>query len=431
MSREDIDQYSSDDEEAPDLVNAEPPIDKKIPVTILCGFLGAGKTTLLNYILKENHGKRIAVIENEFSEGLGIEGMIAKNGIDGENLDSFFELSNGCICCTVKDSIITTLEQLCLHRDRFDYILIETTGVANPGPVISTFWADDGGDSSITLDGVVCVVDSANLDRNLADEDVSDDLVLQISYADRILLNKADLVTDERMTEVESMVREMNGLAELRRTSYSHVSTDWILDIDTFSSKRMRGAVGDLNSMVCLPCPDPSAADDSEAKRVNMSAHRAATLSSRALQFEGKLCRTKLQAFVDGLLYNSADTSGSSGASRHAPRAGTDTGSNVAAKESSIGVVVDVPAGETSSKKLKMDKDAMVLFRMKGLLHVEGSETFHILQSVYDTFDIQSSVFPALPEPSTGMYVNKVVVIGRNLDEAKLEEGYRSCIIKS
>jgi len=169
----------------------------KLPVTLLSGFLGSGKTTLLNYLMRENHGKRIAIIENEFSEGLGIEGMIAKSGLNGESLNDFFELNNGCICCTVKDDLLSTLEQLVAHKQKFDYILIESTGLANPGPIISIFWADDGLDTSLYLDGVVCVVDSLNIRSYLEDGSISEDVRAQIAYADRVLLNKSDLVSPE------------------------------------------------------------------------------------------------------------------------------------------------------------------------------------------------------------------------------------------
>lgn len=186
-----------DEDEIPTLIAASS-LERKIPVTILTGFLGSGKTTLLNHLLTANHGKKIAIIENEFSAGLGIEGMIAKSGLNGENIDSFFELNNGCICCSVKDSLVTTLEQLVLHKDKFDYIIIETTGVANPGPIISTFWADDGLDTSLKLDGVVCIVDSLNAPIYLqANREEAEDVLLQISYADRILLNKMDLASEE------------------------------------------------------------------------------------------------------------------------------------------------------------------------------------------------------------------------------------------
>ncbi len=150
-----------------------------VPVTIITGFLGSGKTTLLNYILKEKHGKRIAVIENEFGEDIGMycfraclffgnkifsESLVAKNGVDGDFFDEFFELSNGCICCSVRGDLINTLERLLERRsvidfrlilrflrDKFDYILVETTGMANPGPIASLFWVDDELESKVFM----------------------------------------------------------------------------------------------------------------------------------------------------------------------------------------------------------------------------------------------------------------------------------------
>ena len=223
-----------EDDDVPMLVNL-PGEGKVVPVTILTGFLGAGKTTLLNYLLTANHGRRLAVIENEFSAGMGIEGMIAKNGVDGSSLNGFFELNNGCICCTIKDDLLTTLEQLVLHKERFDYVIIETTGVANPGPVINTFWSDDEIGSSLKLDGVVCVVDSAKINSYLETDDISNDVRMQICYADRVLLNKWDLLGDSEKEGVTLLVSQLNGMAELYQTTYSKILPDLVIDIDCYS----------------------------------------------------------------------------------------------------------------------------------------------------------------------------------------------------
>jgi len=200
MYMENNDDDDDSDEEAPILVDTSGDyMTRKIPITILTGFLGSGKTTLLNYILKENHGFKIAIIENEFGEGLGIESMIAKSGVDGSNISNFIELSNGCICCTIKDDLLLTLEQLLLYKDKFDYIIIETTGVANPGPIVSALWADEQLDCNLILDGVICVVDSYNIESYLSSTDETINASTQLCLADRILLNKSDLIDNPQV----------------------------------------------------------------------------------------------------------------------------------------------------------------------------------------------------------------------------------------
>lgn len=213
---------------------------EKIPVTVITGFLGSGKTTLLNRILKENHGKRIAVIENEFGE-VGIDDALIEAGplTTEENI---VEMNNGCICCTVRGDLIAGLKKMVKNAQKnnkpIDAVMIETTGLADPAPVAQTFFADDFIMQKLALDGILTVADAKHLVMHLDEEKpegVENESVEQVAFADRILLNKCDTVSEEELVEVERRIRMINKAVQIKRCTYSGVDMDFILGIRAFS----------------------------------------------------------------------------------------------------------------------------------------------------------------------------------------------------
>jgi G3E family GTPase len=201
----------------------------QVPVTVLTGYLGAGKTTLLNRILTEQHGRKYAVVINEFGE-LGVD-----NDLVVDTDEEVFEMNNGCICCTVRGDLIRIVGGLMKRRDRFDGIIIETTGLANPAPVAQTFFVDDNVRAKTRLDAVVTVVDAKHLPQRLEDSHEAAD---QIAFADVIVLNKTDLVTPQELDEVERRIRQINRFATIHRTQRAALPIEQVLDRGAFDLKR-------------------------------------------------------------------------------------------------------------------------------------------------------------------------------------------------
>merc|ERR1719375_2876517 len=213
--------------------------DGRCPVTVLTGFLGSGKTTLLNYILTQDHGKKLAVIENEFGE-VGIDDKLLAKNTKFQSEEEIFEMMNGCICCTVRQDLVVVLNKLAAKVQKglkLDGIIIETTGMADPAPVAQTFFVDDGIQAFARLDGIVTLIDAKHIEQHLDEEKpegAENEAVEQVAFADRMLLNKTDLVEEADLVRIEKRLKSINTNAPIVRCTQSQVSPESVLNIRGF-----------------------------------------------------------------------------------------------------------------------------------------------------------------------------------------------------
>ncbi|KAI9027190.1 COBW domain-containing protein 6 [Phycomyces nitens] len=377
----------SDFDEIPDLVPAslesvplavEEEEHRKIPVTIVTGFLGSGKTTLLNYILTEKHEKKIAVILNEFGESSDIEKSLSINQ-EGTLYEEWLELRNGCLCCSVKDIGVKAIENLMEKRGKFDYILLETSGLADPGPIASMFWLDDGLGSEIYLDGIVTLVDAKNIGQYMTekkDDTMINEALKQIAIADRIVLNKEDLLTKQEMNDLEKEIKTVNSVADILRTERSKIPLDFVLDIRAYDIHAVDTVAEQANKI-----------EHHGSGHAHKLSHDVQTI---CIQFPQLDTLENLEAWIQALLW-----------------------------EKTI-----PPVGESTAAS----SDPVIVLRLKGILQLpkdrQGDPKKRmVVQGVQDLYDIQEGYAENMLDNES-----KMVLIGKNLDKAKLLVSFASWV---
>ncbi|XP_061784276.2 zinc-regulated GTPase metalloprotein activator 1 [Nerophis lumbriciformis] len=359
----------ADDDDCPELVPIDTEPDgpaEQIPVTIITGYLGAGKTTLLNYILTEQHSKRIAVILNEFGEGSALEKSLAVSHA-GELYEEWLELRNGCLCCSVKDNGLKAIENLMEKKGKFDYILLETTGLADPGAVASMFWVDAELGSDIYLDGIVTVIDAKYGLQHLTEEKADglvNEAARQIALADLTIINKTDLVTEEKLAQIRDAVRSINGVAKLLETQRSRVDLSEVLDLHAFDSK------DGTNLSEKLQMVKPT------------SPHLDKSILTMTFEVVGSLSEDALNVFIQDLLWE---------------------------------------------KTLKnKEGQPMTVIRLKGIVALAAKAHQVMLQGVHELYELNET--PQLW--GEHLRVSRLVFIGRNLDKDILQQHFISTVVQ-
>ncbi|XP_057966786.1 uncharacterized protein LOC131156995 [Malania oleifera] len=360
--------------ETSDVATSIPP-DNRVPATIITGFLGSGKTTLLNHILTADHGKRIAVIENEYGE-VDIDGSLvaAKN----TGVEDIVMLNNGCLCCTVRGDLVRMISELVnKKKGKFDHIVIETTGLANPAPIIQTFYAEDNVFNDVKLDGVVTLVDAKHARFHLdaiKQNGTANEAVEQIAYADRIIVNKTDLVSEPEIASLVQQIKNINQMAYLKRTEFGKVDLDYVLGIGGFDLERIESAIHAEHDH-----DHHHHHHEHDHKHEHHNDHHSHNhlhnpeISSVSIVCEGSLDLEKANTWLGTLL-------------------------------------------------LEHSED---IYRMKGILCVEGMNERFVFQGVHDIFQGSPDRLWGPDEPR----INKIVFIGKNLKAEELDKGFKACLL--
>jgi len=448
----------------------------RIPVTVLTGFLGSGKTTLLNRILTESHGQRIAVIENEFGE-IGVDQELVINAEE-----EIFEMNNGCICCTVRGDLIRILGNLMQRRDKFDRIVLETTGLANPGPVAQTFFVDEDMRKEFSLDGIVTMIDARHFAQQLQD---NEEVLTQVAFADVIVLNKVDLVSAEELDALEQRLRGINAIARILRSAPNQraaVPVPAVLGIGGFDLARALEykpgfldpeypfewagayelAAGDYG-LLLQDGPDPSmkiafcaatAADEADPTKAAERIFPLFSAASVAHEVRGAVIAPELRALelelagegskrytlrvVRGGLYwlftqhlpEEFALELRDGSGRPQPVAverGFDPGHSHDEKVGSFNLQTERALDPERFQAWLADTlqtQGPQLYRMKGFLNFHNSNERIVIQGMHMVVDTSS-----LGAWGDRLRRTQLVLIGRELDEAQLRAGFERCLV--
>jgi len=393
----------------------------KIPVTVVTGFLGAGKTTLVNYILKSNdHGKRIAVIENEFGAVNIDEDLVSANLRTKEDIIS---MDNGCVCCTVRGDLVRALCQLSERKDKLDAVIIETTGLADPAPVCFSFNTNATVASNFRVDGIVCLVDvmhiSQHLDEEKADGAVNE-AIQQVAFADRVLINKCDLASRDQINDIKERIHSLNGYAELIESEKSSVALDKVLGLSAFSLERCEDLVEwteEPEEPAKEECKEPDCHEDhghghshgqkdckdAECKDDHGHGH------GHGHKEKAEVCEETQSQRPQKRLKKHHDLSG----------------------VSSVGLTLE---GDLDSEQFNafmsnlLEKNSKDIYRSKGVVSLAGEgDCKFVFQGVHEQVVFSKSAATwGVGEPR----INKMVFIGRNLNKEQLTKSFTACLVQ-
>ena len=344
------------------------PAVRRVPVTILTGFLGSGKTTLLNHILTAQHGHRIAVIENEFGE-IDVDSDLVLTSDE-----EIFQMTNGCICCVadVRTDLVRILQKLLERSEAFDRILVETSGLADPTPVAATFFMDNDVAHRVVLDGVITLVDALHIEGHIDDPALTEhdnQAIDQIVAADRIVLNKIDLVDEPHLARIEARLKKLNEGAELLRSSHAQVDLTRILGIGGFAPEALPLSDPDFLQDEHV-CDDACAHDHAHAEHHAPGHSHDPSVDSVSLRFTEPFDRSALDRHLHALVQERGDD----------------------------------------------------IFRLKGIVDIAGDERRHVLQGVHRVLEFRPADGWGTDERSS-----KFVFIGRNLERRELLAGLEAC----